>query len=142
MLFIAYDYDKIQISARRKKNNSYQEILAKLQTNLDSFDMRYENMLFRLSNDEISQMDFNVFKITMEKKQKEIRQQISSLKDKIADEHKDKALHQEWVERFCEVKDIASLNRQIVVNLIERIELFEDKSIKITFRFRNPFEDI
>lgn len=133
------DFDKIINSTKKKNSNAYLETIAKLQSNLESYKTRYENMLLKLSNNEISQQDYNIFKVTAEKKQEEIMQQINSLKHKLEEVNQERNRHQEWVDNFCRLKDLDALNRHIVVNLIRRIELYEDKSLKITFKFQNPF---
>lgn len=36
--------------------------------------------------------------------------------------------------------DVQSLSRELLEKLVDRIEIFEDSSIRITYRFQNPFE--
>lgn len=45
-----------------------------------------------------------------------------------------------WVDKFSEYIDIEELTREIVIELIEKIEVKEDGSIKIYYRFKNPYE--
>ena len=42
-----------------------------------------------------------------------------------------------WISSRC-----AELDRQLVVTLIDKIEIFEDKSIEITFNFKDEFRQM
>lgn len=39
------------------------------------------------------------------------------------------------------ISNASELTREILEKLVEKIEIFEDSSIKITYKFKNPFED-
>lgn len=49
---------------------------------------------------------------------------------------------QSWLNQFKEYKNISEINRRVIVSLIERIQIFENKEIKITFRYKDQFADI
>ncbi len=44
-----------------------------------------------------------------------------------------------WMQKFIENRNVTELDRQLVVTLIDKIEIFEDKSIEITFNFKDEF---
>lgn len=44
-----------------------------------------------------------------------------------------------WMQKFIENRNVTELNRQLVVTLIDKIEIFADKSIEITFNFKDEF---
>lgn len=48
--------------------------------------------------------------------------------------------YREWIDKFSEYVDIDELTRGIVLELIERIDVFEDGNICIHYRFKNPYE--
>jgi len=45
----------------------------------------------------------------------------------------------EWIKRFKDYIDVDELTREMVLELIERIEVNEDGSISIYYKFRNPY---
>ena len=45
-----------------------------------------------------------------------------------------------WVKRLLDLKDIEVLDRDIVVEMIHRITIYEDKKIKISYNFSNELE--
>ena len=58
-------------------------------------------------------------------------------------EHKKNELeenYQNWMNQFIQYKDIQEITRQVVINLIERIEYYEDGTLKIQFLFKNPYD--
>ena len=48
--------------------------------------------------------------------------------------------HDEWVEAFKDYINIEKLTRDVVIELIEKIEVHEDGGLDIYYRFRNPFQ--
>lgn len=49
---------------------------------------------------------------------------------------------QSWIEQFRQYENVTELTRPMVINLIERINIFEDSNIEIVFRHRNQIEEI
>ena len=49
---------------------------------------------------------------------------------------------QSWLSGFREYKNISEISRIIVVNLIERINIFENAEIEVVFRQRDQFANI
>lgn len=45
-----------------------------------------------------------------------------------------------WLKAFLDFRDTGELTREMAVNLLEKVEVFEDKRIHIRFRFRNEYE--
>ena len=50
------------------------------------------------------------------------------------------AQYDEWVEAFRNYINIRKLTRDLVLELIERIEVNEDSSITIYYKFQNPYD--
>lgn len=49
---------------------------------------------------------------------------------------------QGWLSQFREYKNISEISRVVVVNLIERINIYENSEIEVVFRHRDQFADI
>lgn len=45
-----------------------------------------------------------------------------------------------WIERFKAYQNIDHLERRIIVTLIERIEVYEDRRIEIRFQYQNEYD--
>ncbi len=77
---------------------------------------------------------------------REFESEIGNLKDKMENlkkqlEEQDRLgfEYREWMERFKNYIDVDELTREMVLELIERIEVNEDGSISIYYKFRNPY---
>jgi hypothetical protein len=47
-----------------------------------------------------------------------------------------------WIEHFKQYRNVSELSRQLAVNLIKRIDVFEKKQIAIIFNYQDKFEMI
>ena len=47
-----------------------------------------------------------------------------------------------WLQSFLKFRDVRELTREMAVELLEKVEIFRDKRIHITFRFRNEYEHL
>ena len=45
-----------------------------------------------------------------------------------------------WLKAFLNFRDVKELTRDMAVNLLDKVEVYEDKRIHIRFRFRNEYE--
>ena len=79
---------------------------------------------------------------------KEYEMDIQRLKEKLKhlieqqkEENRVASECDEWAEKFRNYINVDKLTREMVLELIERIEVNEDSSIRIFYKFRNPYED-
>lgn len=78
----------------------------------------------------------------MEEFQKDIEAvntQILNLKEKLEKQEQLSQRYDEWVDKFKNYMDIDELTREVVLELIEKIEINEDGSLSIFYKFRNPY---
>lgn len=141
------DFKRIQSSALSRKRNSNEKIRDKLQHEIRLRETRHNRMLMNLSDDIISRQEFIAFSEQNRKEQRELEEKLAGIEEKILDEKAYLQQHTQWVDHFIQYKDITQLRREILVNLVQRIEIYEDKQtrekrIELTFRFRNPFEEM
>ncbi len=87
----------------------------------------------------ISKTDFDRYVEDYESKIKEFQKQLDSLKKEEKAEVLLNNMYDEWVEAFKDYINIEKLDKNIVNELIKRIEVNEDGSIVIYYRFCNPF---
>lgn len=70
----------------------------------------------------------------------DLEKQIKVLEEKKKNAYKVDQEYKQWVNTFSEYANVDTLTRAIVVELIERIDVYNDGSIKIHYRFKNPYE--
>lgn len=71
---------------------------------------------------------------------KELKLQKENLLDKMNMQDELDNRHDEWVEAFKNYIDVSELTREMVLELINRIEVHENGVIDIYYRFSNPYE--
>lgn len=135
------NYDNIRKLGLKEKKDNNEALLARYEKEKCILEERTERMLMNLSDNVISKGDFLKFRQRNEDEIALIENRMDDLRNKIKDEGQYVNQHELWIRNFIEHKDITQLRREILVNLISRIEIYEDRHLEIEFRFRNPFED-
>ena len=114
------------------KRSSLESELQALQSKIDSLTANLDRMYTDRLNGLLPEADFQrIFsRIKLEREQLEAKRQELELRQKSPVRSEDRA--RELVQRFIET---AGESRELLVSLIERVELTEDKEIIIKFRF-------
>ncbi len=115
-----------------KKQSSLESELQALQSKIDSLTANLDRMYTDRLSGLLPEVDFQrIFsRIKLEREQLEAKRQELELRQKSPVRSEDRA--RELVQRFIET---AGESRELLVSLIERVELTEDKEIIIKFRF-------
>ena len=50
--------------------------------------------------------------------------------------------HHEWIDEFLQYRGMKSLNRTVLVELVKRIEVYEDKRISVCFRYMEEYQEL
>lgn len=84
--------------------------------------------------------------LMMRQKYTERIEETTKLLEKLEKERQEameqNAMDCSWMQSFKENRNVKELTRELVVTLIDRIEVCEDKSIEITFRFRDEYRQL
>ena len=114
------------------KQSSLESELQALQSKIDSLTANLDRMYTDRLSGQLPEADFQrIFgRIKLEREQLEEKRQELELRKKSPARSEDRA--KELVQRFIET---AGESRELLVSLIERVELTEDKEIIIKFRF-------
>lgn len=64
------------------------------------------------------------------------------LRDEYAKEEETSSINTSWIQEFKKFHGVTELTRELVVTLIDKIFIYEDKRVKIEFNYRNEFEFI
>lgn len=95
----------------------------------------YENLMEEIinSNEYLSYID------EYDEQINELNLQEGNIHDLIARRAELDAEYDEWVEAFKNYMNVDTITREMALELIEKIEVYEDSSIKIFYRFQNPY---
>lgn len=126
----------------QKKNRLNQnEESSKLELQLENLEMTYKKMIMNLSMEVISPEDFQIYKKEYLNRKKMVEMRKKRLQEKRICNNIYINEYQKWLENFLKYREIKELSREMLVNLIERIDVYEDKKINITFRFKKPHQN-
>ncbi|GFI62495.1 hypothetical protein IMSAG049_01679 [Clostridiales bacterium] len=95
----------------------------------------YEDYISEL----ITKDEFVAYRQDYLRKEELLEKQLESI-NKRQDKAKPNIFHMPWIKRLLELRDIERLDRNIVVEMIQEIKVYEDHKIKITYNFSNELE--
>ena len=95
----------------------------------------YEN----LADGIIDKSEYQELKSTYQDRRFRAEEQAEFLRDEMGREL-DNSANNHWIEQFIKHRNITSLDRRIVVSLIERVLIFRDRRVEIVYRWYNEFE--
>ena len=90
----------------------------------------------------ISKEEFLSYREVYLKKEELYSKQIEALEEKKKDNVTEDVFETPWLKRLLELKDIETLDRDIVVEMISEIKVYENRKIKITYNFGNELEHL
>ena len=117
-----------------KEQKSYKNALLTLEK-------RRERMILHLSNNVITEEDFNLFAEHYTEEKGSLEEKISDLQYNFNNGIIYQNEFENRVDSLLQEKGITKLTREILINLVSEIRFFETEDelrIVISFRFRNP----
>ena len=91
---------------------------------------------------QVAQGKFLSYREDYLKKEELYSKQIEALEEKKKDNVTEDVFETPWLKRLLELKDIETLDRDIVVEMISEIKVYENRKIKITYNFGNELEHL
>ena len=138
-----------KMAAQMKKNelkikpsNKIKVILEDTEKRLEKVERILDEAYLDWKQQTISQEQYIRVKEQMEGKQLHYKNIVSNLKSEIKKIDSGKRPENEVVEYFQKHKNIKSLNRALLVELVDSIYVHEDKSITIAFNYADPFKGV
>ena len=105
---------------------------------------RYNRLLMSLyeslTDEIITKEEYKRLKQRYAEQSAEAEKQLLALQDMLTDIQEHGSASLGWMNEFREHQNIASLDRETVVALIERILIYDDKRVEITFRWHDEYE--
>lgn len=95
-----------------------------------------------LKDDLISKEEYISMKQEFESRRRAALDSIAQIRIEIDTLASRSGKHHEWIESFVANKGIEKLERNVVVELIEHIKVYEDKRIEIVFRYADRYKEV
>lgn len=124
---------------RKEQKNGINEENSKLELQLDNLERSYKKMIMNLSLDIIDQEDFSAFKQQYNERKSFLSERKKQLQDQKNDDMMYVNEYQRWLDNFLKFREVTELSREMLVNLVDRIDIYEqddEKRIHISFRFK------
>ena len=90
----------------------------------------------------ISIKEYEQFKNNFAHKSAEIEETIRKLQQEIETVFEEGLFADEWIDTFTKTGNITSLDRSIVLSLVEKITIHEENRIEITFQYQDEYKTL
>lgn len=135
------DIEKLEKKAVIKEKGLEFKNLSLLRKRIQDLENEKKEMLRMLSKKILSENDFMVYNEEYEKEKILLTGQLAEAEQRLS--HADERMqeYKEFVKHFLQYREVKEISRELVINLVERITVFENQKVHIKFLFKNPFED-
>ena len=113
--------------------------LEKKQEEVDRCESLLRSLYENLVDEGIDRAEYQDLKKAYARRKAEAEEQAEGIRQEMAQALDNSVNGRAWMEQFRKNKNITSLDRTLVVSLIERILVFRDRRIEIVFRWQNEF---
>ena len=118
----------------------YEMQLEEIQRQIDKIQRFRKKTYDNFMEDLISKEEYKKYVAEYDKELEELKQQKMVVSEKSDLQQELDSQYDEWVEAFKDYINIETLTREVVLELIDKIEVHEDNAIDIYYRFQNPYE--
>lgn len=128
-------------SASRMKRIADTE-LSRIRSELERIKRLKQSVYEDYKQELITKEEFLSYREDYQKKEELYSKQIEALEEKRNDSITDDVFETPWLKRLLDLKDVEKLDRDIVVEMISEIKVYENRKIKITYNFSNELEHL
>ena len=90
----------------------------------------------------ISKEEFFTYREDYLKKEEFYKKQTETLEGKVKESVTEDVFQMPWLKRLLEMKDIEKLDREVIVEMVDQIVVYENRKIKISYNFGNELEHL
>lgn len=132
------ELEKVDFVNGNKKQ--FQEQLKIIDKQIDKNKTFKKNTYQNLMEEIIKRDEYVAYIAEYDKKISELEAQKDDIVKQMEQQEEVDKQYDEWVEAFKDYINIETLTKEVVMELIDKIEVNEDGSINIYYRFQNPYE--
>lgn len=135
----------IKNKSMNKLKCGYEKQILSVKNQIEANANKRKNMLKFLSEGAINTEDFKVFDAENKAETGRLNNQLKTLDEKLNNEKQQTDEFNKWLDNLLMYKDIDKINREVLVNLVDKIYISESRSdgskeIEIIFKFKSPME--
>lgn len=94
-----------------------------------------------LKDNLITKDEYVTLKNEFETRRRDALEAIAQIRSEIDSLAKRNGKHHEWIETFVSKREVETLTRNVVVELIDNIRVYEDKRLEIKFRYADKYAE-
>ncbi len=133
------DIKKLPIDGHEIKKIDKQ--ILKKKEELEKYKRYKKNLFEKCTTGIIDEDDYIEYKEIYSKNINEVKENIKNLNNEIDKLTSDTDKKDIWFEKFIKYKDYSSLNREMIVNMIDEILVYEGKKIQIKYKYWVDYEN-
>lgn len=122
------------------KANALEKSLTKKRVDLENVVHIKSGLYMDWKTGEITKEEYHHMKESFVIKEKDLRESIAQLENEIVESEKKHDESNEFIAHFKKYKKIEELDRKILDELVDTIYVYEEKRIKIVFKFRDEYK--
>ncbi len=140
MILNENDIDELRkIEVYNESKAFYEEQLKNIRKKLDKIEKFKKKTYDNFMEDLISKEEYKEYISDYNKEIEELKQQQDIINSKADLQQELNNQYDKWVEAFSNYINIDKLTRDIVLELIDKIEVNQDSSINVYYKFKNPY---
>ena len=129
--------------AMRGRDNPVNKVKAEIQkvtAHLNGISDKRSTLYENLSNGVIDRDEFRLLQDNYKRQHEDGEKELKALEDKLSEIEEAAKQYLNSAEALKKYVSCRAFDEDIVRELVERVDVFPDKHIHVTFRFKNPFE--
>ncbi len=134
------DIDELKkIQAYNESRNHYEMQVENIKQRIEKAEKYKRKTYQNFMEDLITKQEYIAYVSQYEEEIKGLQEQLCIVNEKSDLQQEINAQYDEWVEAFRDYINVTKLTRDMVLELISRIEIRNDGSITIYYNFQNPY---
>lgn len=125
---------------RQKKSVYYQKEISRLKADIQKCQTLKKDSYLDYKEELITRSEYLSYKAEWEEKENALSTCLNDIINKQESFFKNDILDNPRIKRLIELKEIDTLTRPIVLEIIDRIDMYDDKRIKITYVFSKDID--
>lgn len=115
----------------------HDKLVLELRTKVNKYYKLLHSLSGNLANGIISKDDYTLLRERYQSEIKDLEAKIEKQEAYIEDLLENKLTSEEWVDTFLEKPSLGNLDRDMLLQYVEQIKVFEDKKVEIVYRFQD-----
>lgn len=129
-----------KLPEKQRKIFNYETQMAKLENEIQRYRDLKLNLYSDMADGIISREEYKEFGAGYDKKISERQRSLAVIHDERQQAVDAGTSKNDWIRTFREYENITELHRSVIVNLIEKIIIYDSKHIEVNFRYQDRFE--